>query len=179
MSDPRIDVKDPPTVRLRPIASSIIGPTPSYSSVAEDDIELTSYDGTSVGKRNHPGTSTWIRTPNELLSGCSWTHRYFWVDTWQDVKNFSWGWLGRRFVSHFLPFTIITLLIFLFSVMTTSPGAFTQDDGGVCKPDGTFELSFDDYSPWKRDAIFAININFGSMSFGAAKLVDVCWDVVC
>lgn len=46
-------------------------------------------------------------------------------------------------------------------------------------PDGMYKLSYDDYTPSKRDAFFAINMGYGSYSFGIAKLIDVVWDVVC
>ncbi|KAK5079774.1 hypothetical protein LTR70_007586 [Exophiala xenobiotica] len=57
------------------------------------------------------------------------------------------------------------------------PGFLFANSVGVCKPDADFQLSFATYSPWKRDAIFAINMSFGSYSFGVAKLIDVSWDV--
>jgi hypothetical protein len=58
--------------------------------------------------------------------------------------------------------------------MSLYPGIFTNESRDLCKPDGTFLLSFDDYTPWKRDAIFAINLNFGRYTFSKAKLIDVC-----
>ena len=50
--------------------------------------------------------------------------------------------------------------------------------GSVCKPDGTFDLSWNDYTPWNWDSIFAINLSYGSYLFGVPKLIDVSWDIV-
>lgn len=41
-----------------------------------------------------------------------------------------------------------------------------------------YKLSYDDYTSWKRDAFFTINMGYGSYSFCMAKLIDVVWDVV-
>ncbi len=62
--------------------------------------------------------------------------------------------------------------------MSLSPEIFVTHTGEFCKPDGTFLLSVDDYTPWKRNAIFAINLNFGRYTFSEVKLIDTCWDVV-
>lgn len=178
MTDTRIDVKDTTIVRLRPTASSILGPTQAYTSVAVDDIELTSHHERLSDQRISPEVSRSARTPNELLSNSVLTQRHFWIDTWNDAKKFPLAWLARRFASHFLPFSIIVCLFTLFLFMSARPGLFISSTGDVCNPDGKFELSFGTYDPWKSDAIFAINLNSGSYSFGVAKLIDVCWDVV-
>lgn len=57
-------------------------------------------------------------------------------------------------------------------------GLFTSISG-VCKPDGTTPFTFgSNYNPWTPDAVFAINLGFGSFKFGTAKLIDIIWDVV-
>lgn len=54
-----------------------------------------------------------------------------------------------------------------------------MNTGSVCMADGSFELSSSVYTPWNRKDLFAINLNFGGFTFGIAKLIDICWDVVC
>lgn len=175
------EVKDPPSVRIRPLPSTTTWPTQSYSSVAVDEIELASDYGTTPVHHDSPKPSRWARTPNEIISQSPWIHKYFWVDTWNDVKKFPMAWLGRRFLSHVLPLGVMAGLIYLlFDMFFLAPPFYdNMNSGSVCLPDGSFELSSADYNPWTRNAIFTININFGSYSFDIAKLIDICWDVVC
>lgn len=84
-------------------------------------------------------------------------------------------------ISHVLPLLVIVGLLILLAYMSRSPENFMNDTTGeLCKPDGTFTLSFDDndYNPWQGGSVFAINLSYGSYSFHDAKLIDVCWDVV-
>lgn len=179
MLDIQIGVKDPPSVRLRPIASSLTGSAQSYSSVAVDEIELASDYGTSTDQRHTSTRSRREYAPNVLIAEASWIHRDFWIDSWNDVKTFPSAWLARRFLSHFLPLVVIVLVGYLVGSMSMQSGVLIVDYGNACSPDGQFELSFNDYNPWNRNATFSIDVNFGSFSFGVAKLLDICWDVVC
>ena len=106
------------------------------------------------------------------------THR---IQVLRDVQNSKFGWLGRQFFSHLLPLLSILLLLVLLILMSSMPGIFFTEEDGGCTPDGDFELSLDNlhYTPWTRSSFFAVNIKFGSYSFGIAKLIDVSWDVVC
>lgn len=179
MSDTQVDNKKPPKIRSRPILPSLTGSTQNYTTVAVDEIELANDFGTPADQRDVPKPSRWSRTPNEVISQSAWIHRNFWLDTWSDVKELPLVWLGRRFLSHILPFCVIACLLSLLVIMARQMGPFSLDYGDVCGPDGMFQLSNNDYEPWNRNATFTIDISFGSFSFGIAKLIDICWDVVC
>lgn len=153
-------------MRLQPTASLNFQYAPSYSSVASDEIELVNTHGTPIRyppKSKRFGTGLFkFGNKNRALK----------------KTEKSWTLLRRRLVTRVLLLFVILGLLVLLIMMSAFPFAFTQDTGGVCKPDGTFELSFDAYTPWKRDGIFAINIKFGRLSFGLAKFLDVSWDIV-
>lgn len=178
MADTHVDVEDLPKTRLQPLALSMTRSAQAYKSVALDEIELTS-NHEALSERNHcPHGARRMRKAFKVLYRPAWLRKLFWKDTWSDVKSVPWGWLGRRFLSHILPLLMITGILILLVFMSLYPGIFTRDTGELCRPDGTFLLSFDSYTPWKHNAIFAINLNFGRYTFGEAKLIDVCWDVV-
>jgi hypothetical protein len=178
MADTHADVDDSPKTRLRPLALSMTRSARAYKSVALDEIELTSNHEPSSDRRHRQHAAKGTRKAFKVIYRPAWLRKLFWKDTWRDVKSFPWGWLGRRFLSHILPLMVITSLLSLVVFMSLYPGIFTNETRDFCEPDGTFLLSFDDYTPWRRDAIFAINLNFGRYTFGEAKLIDVCWDVV-
>lgn len=179
MSDTQVDNKNPPKVRSRPILSSLTSSTQNYSTVAVDEIELATDYRTPAEQRDVPKPSRWSRTPNDLISGSAWIHRDFWLNTWSDVKDVPFIWLGRRFLSHVLPLCVIACLLALLVQMARHAGLFALDYGTVCGPDGKFQLSDSGYDPWNRNATFTIDVSFGSFSFGIAKLIDINWDVVC
>ena len=178
MADSHAHLEDSPRTRLRALAFSMTRSAQAYKNVALDEIELTSNHEAPSDRHRRRHTADRMHKAFKFLYRRTWLRKLFWKDTWSDVKSLPLGWLGRRFLSHILPLLVITCLVFLLVLMSTSPGVLTNDTGEFCKPDGTFLLSFDDYTPWRRDAIFAININFGRYTFGEAKLIDVCWDVV-
>jgi len=150
----------------------------NYAEIGADDGGLTDKH-TIPTKRHRPlGAARWIRRTYEVLQEAEWLHQTFWKDTWNDMKVFPWGWLGCRFFSHMLPSLIVISLATLIVFMSAYPDNFTYDSDSMCTPDGTFMLSLDSYTQWTRTAVFAINTSFGSYSFGIAKLIDVCWDVV-
>ena len=194
-----ISIASPP-----PSLRSVTSREPLYTSVAADDFELTGHVEPIKRRRSLSRHSVWSQhssdlSPRDFLTSIKeyvkqtphpreywpivkerWKSsppaRETWATVVQDVKSVPCIWLLRRFVALLLPLLVISGLIVLLTFMS-KPG-FIYDRGSVCKPDGTFELSFKDYSPWKREAIFAINMGYGSFSFGVAKLIDVLWDVV-
>jgi hypothetical protein len=48
----------------------------------------------------------------------------------------------------------------------------------ACPPDGSFRLDPETFSYWSKEGFFQITLGFGKLSFTAAKVVDVVWDVV-
>lgn len=160
------DNNDDPTMRLQPSASLSLTYAPSYTSVASDEIELV-----GAGDRSSRGPR----------KGAHFGGKFFKVGSrsWTSHKSEkSWVLLRRRLVSRVLLGFLTTGFLALLIFMSLLPREFTADHGTVCKPDGNFSLSFDSYTPWKRDGIFAINMRFGNFSFGQAKLIDVSWDIV-
>lgn len=178
MADIHVDDEDLPNTRLQPSAFSVTRSAQAYESVAADEIELTSnHEATSDRTCCQHGENR-IRKGSEVLYRPAWLRKLFWKDTWSDLKSLPWGWLGRRFISHILPLLVIMGMLILLVLMSLFQKVFTGDTSEFCKPDGTFLLSFDKYTPWKQDAIFAINLKFGKYTFGEAKLIDICWDLV-
>jgi hypothetical protein len=171
-------VTDLPQTRLQHLSSSMIRSAQAYTSVAVDEIELTSNHEAPSDRNHYQYGVIRMHKAFKVLSRPAWLRKLFWKDTWSDVKSFPWRWLGRRFSSHILPLLVTTGMLNLLVLMSLYPAVFTYDTGESCKPDGTFLLSFDHYTPWKHDAIFAININSGRYTFSEAKLIDICWDVV-
>lgn len=151
------------------VTRSVISYAPSYKTVACDEIEL---NGNADYQQAHH--STW-RIKDRTSHNYRVNKKHLWNITWEEVKLVPWKWMIYRFCSHILPIITIIGLIVLLSIMSL-PGFL--ESYAVCKPDGTFSLSYDGYTPWKRDAIFAIDMGFGSFSFGVAKLIDVSWDLV-
>lgn len=155
--------------RLRPIPSLTKRSIQAYTTVASDDIELSNIDGPATNRHYH---STFRRNLPQLVQS---RLQPLWETAWDDVRSFPWG----RCAFHMLLFLMVSGLLVLIVFMAVSPKTFAVDRDDFCKPDGTFELSFYPYTPWKRDGIFAINMKFGSFDFGLAKFIDICWDVVC
>lgn len=160
-----------------------LGPTSRNFS----DLRRTS-DSEYSAVENNVSVIEMLRTPlqkpastTETRSTSSWTvwlRKPFWQSTFDDVKNVSWGWLLRRFVSFILPTIIIGCWIYLMALMSRPPYLIPRYHH-VCKPNGDFSIYFGEYNPWQKKDLFAINISFGTFSFGVAKFIDVCWDVVC
>ncbi|ERF68471.1 hypothetical protein EPUS_03789 [Endocarpon pusillum Z07020] len=177
MADIHTDVEDSPKTRLQSLPFSTIRFAQAYKSVAADEIELVSNHEAPSDRDRRRHVAKGICKGFKVASRPAWLRKLFWKDTWSDVKSLPWGWLGRRFLSHILPLMMITVMLVLLVLMSLSPEMFTGDTGDFCKPDGTFSLSFDGYTPWKQDAIFAINLKFGKYKFREAKLIDICWDL--
>lgn len=108
----------------------------------------------------------------------SWLSLGFWQETWFDVREVPWSWLGRRIAAHVLPPVFATGLIVLLALMPTHRGLFTYASIDACTADGKFSLKNIDYTPWTKDSIFTVNMRLASSSFAMAKLIDMCWDVV-
>lgn len=150
---------------------STIAYLPSYKAVASDEIEL---NGNADYQEAHH--TTW-HIKGRTYHNYRIRKKNLWSTTWERMKLVPWKWMMHRFCSHILPIITIIGLTVLLTLMSL-PRFIKTSFGSICQPDGTFELSYDDYTPWKRDAIFAINMGYGSYSFGVAKLIDVSWDVV-
>lgn len=152
-------------IRLQPVDTSKSAYTTSYSSVASDEIEL---DDVSEG---HLRPRKNVFLSGKLLNVRNRTHK-------SCGREKSWKLLYHRLVSRVLPATLLFGSLYLFILMSTAPSAFVSDRGLVCKPNGNFSLSFDSYTPWRRDGIFAINMRLGNFDFGLAKVIDIAWDIV-
>jgi len=176
MADIRNTVVDPSSTIFRLSALSTKRPTQTYQSVTNNEIDSTSNHSISINRRYTLRSKNGIRNIDEVPSQQAWLHQSFWKDTCSDVKNLPWKSLILPTLAHILLCFILSGLIILLCGLSFFPGLIYSSD--ICKPDGTFELSFNRYSLWKRDAVFAINLNFGSYSFDDAKLIDICWDVV-
>jgi len=147
-----------------PTASSTLPHMSSYKSVASDEIELkgdthSQIHHSTCDVRGHTDQNRYVQ--RETLQNT----------TWEGLKA-----VARRCFSHTLPiFTILGLIVLLAKM---SHSGWIEANYSVCQPDGTFSLSFDQYTPWKQDSFFAIDMSYGSYSYGTAKLIDVVWDVV-
>lgn len=155
-------------VRLRPTLSLSERPAQAYKTLASDEIELESGCGLSAHRHHRP------RIHGRLIPLSPARKESLWTKAWADIKSFPWG----RFFVHLCLLLMMSFLIIVVFLMAWNPSLFTGGDDDFCKPDGSFDLSFNEYDPWKRQGIFAINIKFGSYNFGEAKLIDVSWDVV-
>jgi len=176
MADIRNAAVDSSSTIFRLSTLSIKRPTQTYQSVTNNEIDSTSNHRISINRRYTLRSKNGVRNIYEDPSQQAWLHQSFWRDTCSDVKNLPWKSLILPTLTHILLCFILSGLIILLCRLPLLPGLIYSSD--TCKPDGTFELSFNRYSLWKRDAVFAINLNFGSYSFNDAKLIDVCWDVV-
>lgn len=47
----------------------------------------------------------------------------------------------------------------------------------ACQPDSGFHVGYDGYNIWAISGFFQITLAYGRLSFTAAKIVTVCWDV--
>lgn len=174
-----LDGKGPSLMRSRPTVS-LRSVNTTYSSLDVDEIELGSDHGIlPTTQPNISSSRTWPPAPIESISKPSWMRMAFWKATWTDVKEIPLLWLGRRFVSHFLPLALVGCLAYVVYSLVKRAGG-EVDDPSVCQPDGSFDLSIlSSYNPWSRSAVFTIDIKFGNLPFDTAKLIDVIWDVVC
>jgi len=90
---------------------------------------------------------------------------------WFDLKNFEWA--------LFLFWTlaigwIVGIAILCSQLILNSKSAVD----GFCMPDDTFSTHPEDYKFWNTAGTFQITIGFGSYTFGMAKFIDICFDVV-
>ncbi|KAJ9654534.1 hypothetical protein H2198_006410, partial [Neophaeococcomyces mojaviensis] len=155
----------------RRLSTKLTDARSSYESVATDEIELIGRSNNGDNYHSFAHNGHWKRKAYLIRP------KPFLKAVFDDVRRAPWLWLAKRWLPHLLPIGTFLGLIVLLAIMSL-PG-FVQDVyDNVCKPDGSFELSFDIYTPWKRNAIFAINMGYGSYSFGVAKLIDVVWDIV-
>ena len=105
-------------------------------------------------------------------------HSKTWKQTWSDIREVQWSWLGRRAATHFLPPLFAAGLIVLLVLMSARRGLFTYISIDACTADGEFLLNDTDSSRWITESVFAIDIRLGSSTFAVAKLIDICWDVI-
>jgi hypothetical protein len=94
---------------------------------------------------------------------------------WHDGHRQAWIDIGERW-GPALAWLFLAGLSTCFALLCT----LTQASGRVktaCSPDGTFRLEPEKFHYWST-GFFQITLGFGNMSFTAAKVVDVVWDVV-
>lgn len=128
--------------------------------------------------QHHIHESKPVYLDGTLSNKTSWLSLRFWQETWSDVREVPWSWLGRRIAAHVLPPVFAFGLIVLLALMEVRRLLFTYASADACTADARFSLSDNDYSPWTTESIFTVNMRFGSSSFAIAKLIDICWDVV-
>lgn len=144
----------------------------SYQGVAAEEIELPD----SIASTHFHNQ---ISQPQISLhfNEVDRKQRSFWRRTFEEIKNAPWRWIFRRFFSHILPLLIICGLS-VFLAKLSDKYFFAIRDDPVCQLNGSFSITNGGYSPWTRDAVFAINIRFGTYSFSTAKFIDIVWDIV-
>lgn len=134
-----------------PLTSPASNPSPVYSSIAVDDVELDHVHGETKTQ------------PQKGIRPC------------RNAINQGWA---RRLLFH--PGTSLGLIFFgvlgLFCLRNRTQNLFTNE-GSACRSDGFFSLSFGTSTTWMSDSAFSIDINFGNLSFAQAKLVDIWWNV--
>lgn len=147
---------------------------PSYKSLPSGEIELKGLvehdeDVTLVDPHSQGRTSR-THGPRKFINP---------IRTRQNTRSASSRQRFKYFLLHFLPISLILALIAFIIFMSGYSDVLFTNVSGVCRPDGTYLLTFDTgYNPWTRDAVFAINLSFGSYRFATAKLIDIIWDVV-
>lgn len=151
--------------------SAVLRPR-SYRSVPSSEIELTGYaedDRTLLVNSHIQGQASWIHDRVKAIRP---------TITREGLRNTSSNQRLIRFLLNLLPISVILGLVVFIGLMSFSDSSFVYMSG-VCRPDGTFMLTFSDsYTPWSQDTVFAINMSYGSYTFGIAKLIDIVWDVV-
>lgn len=175
---------DIPSARLRV-------PNPPESRNSQPYYRLHSSDDKERAKSSHEPLTSDVASPLPTQGGVLAYDRNplqfflfrgaFWRQTWRDVRNFPWRRIGRRCLSGPLMAVLILGLMAPVTIMSWFPFAVVNYDGGGCSPDGDFLFDMDSsgWTPWTRSSAFAVNIKFGTFTFGTAKLIDVIWDVVC
>jgi hypothetical protein len=181
----RLGLDDLPLARLRGPAYN---PQP-YERLQFTDVDYTETQATPSHSRSTlqpPGALEHPHENNVLLT-FGGLFKAFVAKAGQDVRHTSWATLWavlHHFKYQILLIPLTVALILLLILMSARPalflGDFTSADSG-CTPDGNVELAVGyttRYRPFNSSGFFSINIRFGNLSFGVAKLVDVIWDVV-
>ncbi|KAI1614701.1 hypothetical protein EDD36DRAFT_162615 [Exophiala viscosa] len=48
----------------------------------------------------------------------------------------------------------------------------------ACQPDSAFRVGYGSYDIWTISGFFQITLAYGQLSFTAAKIITVCWDII-
>lgn len=147
---------------------------PSYTSLPSGEVELKGFaqhdEDMTLVDSHFQGRTSRISGPGRFINP---------TDTRQTARSASSRQRFKHFLLHFLPISLILALIAFIVFMSGFSDVLFINVSGVCRPDGTYLLTLDtNYDPWTRDAVFAINLSFGSYKFATAKLIDTVWDVV-
>lgn len=157
-------------------AHSSLSHLPSYRSVASDEIEVPHHLENGRPFKSHSDARTQPQIRH--LSNPEVVH----TKAWSGLKGISLYQDLRPLVMDLFPPVIICALLSLIIFMSLyGPLVKPRASFNHCAADGKFSVDFADfqsYTPWKREALFVINLGFGSYSFTMAKLIDVSWDVV-
>lgn len=144
-----------------------------YQGIAADEIELPDYVASAYT------TNRSSRPQIQLhVNKISRKNRDFWRRTLEDIKNTPLRWILCCFFSHILPLLGICVLSILLATVSNEDLIFNTGPYSICQLNGTFSLTYEQYNPWSREQMFAINIQFGNYGFSSAKLIDIFWDIV-
>jgi hypothetical protein len=108
-----------------------------------------------------------------------------WDQTMKKTKHAPWKrLLGMTYFHAWPPLAMCVLVLGLILVATND---HYEQNESLCALDGTFIFDYQNpfsyvggnYNPWAPSEFFQINLGFGKFSFASAKLIDVCWDLVC
>lgn len=175
---------DIPSARLRIPTFTVPRNSQPYERLhsPDDNERVQSRHGLLTSDSAPPSATTvGFRDQNRKKLRFSLFNGAFWRQTWRDARSFPWKRIGRRCLSGPIPAALILGLLVPVIIMSWFPWLVISYEVGGCSPDGEFlfDMESSGYTPWTRSSAFAVNIKFGTFTFGTAKLIDVFWDVVC
>ena len=91
-----------------------------------------------------------------------------------DLKTVNWQRNFYRVWIFLWPILFMTALIVILPVVS-SHRLYQPVD--ACQPDSGFRVGYSNYNIWAISGFFQITLTYGRLSFTAAKIITVCWDV--
>ncbi|KAJ9131816.1 hypothetical protein NKR23_g11557 [Pleurostoma richardsiae] len=114
----------------------------------------------------------WRRVGADIVAGLKESCR----DAWSDLKSAGWRGVGvRLLVPIWIPF-LLGMIIFLAADVKGILEKSGYEDA-ACQPDGSLVPISGSYNLWSASGFFQITLGFGSLSFTAAKVIDIMWDI--
>ncbi|KPM44322.1 hypothetical protein AK830_g2296 [Neonectria ditissima] len=99
--------------------------------------------------------------------------RQTWREIWDDIRTTGWRGTGASFLGLFW-FSGLIIAIAALSIFTRGSDSYPD----ACHPDGNFSPFSDTYDWWAPEGFFQITLRAPEVSFAAAKVIDIAWDVV-